>query len=80
VVEARDNGGSGGGAATDQRRANMKEQFQWNSNLKCQRKLVRKTKNINEKHANANEGIRETYNGKKERRCREELKTRVQEQ
>jgi len=50
VAEARDSsdGGSGGGAATDQRRANMKEQFQWNSNLKCQcqRKLVRKTKNM----------------------------------
>jgi len=77
VAEARDNGGSGSGdgATTDQRRANMKKQFQWNSNLKCQcqRKLVRKTKNINEKHVNAKEGIRETYNGKKERRCREEL-------
>jgi len=38
VAEARDNGGggSGGRAVTDQRRANMKEQFQWNSNLKCQ--------------------------------------------
>jgi len=32
-----------------------------------------KTRKENEKHANAKEGIRETYNGKKERRCREEL-------
>jgi len=55
VAEARDNGsgGSGGGEATDQRIANMKEQFQWNSNLKCQceRKLVRNKNAI----ANANE-------------------------
>ena len=54
VAEARDKGGGGsdggGGAGTDQRRPNMKQQIQWNSNLKC--KCANEVRNEN---ANANE-------------------------